>query len=94
MRVIGILGILIVLGAAVAYIDRNAVARVEGKRVIESLARKAENARTAREVAEATAAKGAARATALEAKLAALPPPPAPLGKFCRPGCTIRWSDQ
>ena len=94
MRVFGILGILIGLGVFIGYIDRNAVARVEGQRLIEAHKAMVRNEATAREVAEATAAKRAARAKTLEEKLAALPPAPEPLGEFCRAGCTIRWSGE
>ena len=94
MKLFAIFGILLMLGGAVAYVDRNAVARVEGQRLVDAHKARARNEATAREVAEAKAEKRAARATALEERLASLPPAPEPLGEFCRPGCTLRWSGE
>ena len=91
MRVWGILGILLALGAAVLYIDRNAVARVEGARVLQALATQKHNAAT---VADVTAEKQRAaddRAEDMQARLDSLPPPAPATGEFCPAGCRPKW---
>ena len=92
MRIFGILGILLVLGTAVAYIDRSAVARVEGARVMTALKNRQANEETLRAVADKAATAAAGRAKSLQLTLDALPPPAPPLGEFCRPGCSPQWS--
>ena len=92
MRVWGILGILLVLGAAVLYIDRSAVARVEGARVLKALANQKQNAETIAEVAALKQLAADERAQDLQARLDALPPPAPSTGEFCTAGCKPKWT--
>ena len=94
MKIWGIFAILLVLAAAVAYVDRSAVARLEAGNFATAIKAKDRSIADVQSRVRSEQTKNAGLIRALERKAAAVPIPPAkPTGALCPKGCKVRWSD-